>query len=259
MVSAANSLLARARFDSVANIDQRASAFAASGAPLDLYGIYGEMGLRAIADVLLLPSVRERTGPTRRFVDFGSGSGRLILGVAAMAEWEACTGIEAVTGLHAIACECIDSAEANEAIPPGLVTSVLADGLPHVDSPAVMAAADVCFMYSTAFPTADDGLRLPEMSASLATVMKEGSLVVTTDTLLVGRRFAFDTLKPVKGEDGDRLNCFVWRVTGAPAPSYNDAYAEVQAHWLGDDALAENDALCEALEAAAFAEVEELQ
>ena len=68
---------------------------------------------------------------------------------------------------------------------------------------------------------------------------------------LVGRRFAFDTLKPVKGEDGDRLNCFVWRVTGAPAPSYNDAYAEVQAHWLGDDALAENDALCEALEAAA--------
>mmetsp|Transcript_28077 Transcript_28077/g.83647 ORF Transcript_28077/g.83647 Transcript_28077/m.83647 type:complete len:96 (-) Transcript_28077:399-686(-) len=41
-----------------------------------------------------------------------------------MAEWEACTGIEAVTGLHAIACECIDSAEANEAIPPGLVTSV---------------------------------------------------------------------------------------------------------------------------------------
>ena len=59
-----------------------------------------------------------------------------------------------------------------------------------------------------------------------------------TGAALVGRRFAFDTLKPVKGEDGDRLNCFVWRVTGAPAPSYNDAYAEVQAHWLGDDALA---------------------
>ena len=129
------------------------------------------------------------------------------------------------------------------------MSSHFADGLPH-EIPEVMAAADICFMYSTAFPTSEDGLRLPEMSASLASALKEGSLVITTDTFLVGSRFRFEGHKMVEGDEGERLQCFVWRIIGQPSPSYDDAYAEVLAQWMGDDALTQDEKLCEALEAA---------
>ena len=257
MVGSAERVLELARFPR--RSDARWSVFSASSSP-ERHGMYAEFGLRALAEVLTLPSVLEsiEQQPSARFVDFGSGAGRLLLGAAAMAEWGACTGIEAVAGLHQIACDCIGRAESAGALSPGLVSSLHVDGLPH-ESPEVMTTADVCFIYSTAFPTAEDGLRLPELSASLASVLKAGSLVVTTDTLLVGGRFRFEQHKLVEGDEGERLQCDVWRVVGSPALSYDDAYAEVQAQCMGDDALMQDEKLCEALEVGLEAVMSDLE
>ena len=222
---------------------------AAAGAPLERYGVYGEMSFSGMAELLLHPAVHPVVARDRpRFVDYGSGSGRLLLGVAAMHEWESCAGVEAIAGLHAIASASAARAETTGLLPPGIVASLHGSGLPH-EAPAagVIAKADLCFMYSTAFPS-EDALRLPEVSASLASTMKEGSVVVTTDTFLVGDHFRFaPPLVLAKGAGGEPIQCFVWRVTREPAPSYDTAYSEVMARWMGDDPCEHNEKACEAI------------
>ena len=255
MVNAAERLLDAAGFDNTADGETKRWSLLGPQAQLS-YGVYGEMPLRAMARVLLQPTVRavttERSAP--RFVDFGSGGGRLLLGVAAMDRWESCAGIEAVPELHGIASEAILRAEATEALPPGAVLSLHSSGLPH-EVPAsqeVLSKADCVFMYSTAFPS-EDGLRHPELSASLATMLKESSVVVTTDAFLLGERFEFDELVPVQDAYGSPIHCFVWRVIGDPESCYDAAYAELVDQWMpshpAERSLAPYEAMLSELEA----------
>ena len=206
-----------------------------------------------LAEVLHSPTVRTFTDCNARFVDFGSGGGRLLLAVAAMGNWKSVSGLEVGEGLHEIACESIVRAETANAVPPDTVSSIHTDSLPHEGHAAeVMARADVCFMYSTVFPS-EDGLRLPELSASLSCVLREGSLVISTDALLVGPRFAFEALvqvdgdAPDEGEPRQRHSCYIWRIVGERASSFEEAYAEVMAEWMSDEALMRDEALFEVL------------
>eukprot|EP00966_Prymnesium_polylepis_P112382 2599751-Prymnesium_polylepis.1 len=248
MVLAANKLLDAAHFDQTTDSEQRHNV-AAAGAPLERYGVYGEMSLSGMAELLLHPAIRPAIARDHpRFVDYGSGSGRLLLGVAAMHEWESCAGVEAIEGLHAIACASAARARATGILSSGTVVSLHGNGLPHkAPAAGMIAKADLCFMYSTAFPS-EDALRLPEVSASLASTMKKGSVAVTTDTFLVGDRFKFaPPLVLAKGAGGEPIQCFVWRVIGEPAPSYETAYSDVMARWMGDDPCEHNEEACEAI------------
>lgn len=252
MITNAERVLDSAQFEQAADSGQR-FAVAADGVEtlLERYGVYGEMPLQAMAEILESPAVKAIADtPGARFVDFGSGAGRLLLGVAAMGEWASSIGVEALEGLHRIAAEAIRNAEEASAIGKGVVESVHAGVLPHESPTAeILAASDVCFAYSTAFPS-EDGLRLPELSASLSCVLREGALVITTDKFLVGERFTFVELVTVEGADGEPIHAFVWRVRGPPAPMYDDALREAVESWMGEDACAQNEGACEALLAA---------
>ena len=132
-------------FDDTTGRDHRfAIATQAPDGDLDELGVYGEFPLPAITEALNHPAARSKNS----FVDFGSGAGRLLLGVAGMRDWVSVIGVEALEGLHAIASEAIAAAETAAAIRPGVVRSIHARGLPH-ESPMANAleACDVCFMY----------------------------------------------------------------------------------------------------------------
>ena len=258
MAQRAESLLQATEFDQNADSDQRfAVAAGATGSNAEQLGVYGEFPLRGMAELLAEPHVADvldRAAGGASFVDFGSGAGRLLLGVAAMRDdWASVVGVEALEQLHAVAQASILSAEISVALKsPGIVRSVHAGVLPHeAPTSELLRDADVCFMYSTAFPS-DDGLRLPELSASLASVMREGSTVITTDKLLVGPRFVFEAMLTVQGEDEyETIHSFVWRVSGPPAESYEMALQELyDSGWMDDDACAQSPEACKALLAA---------
>ena len=72
----------------------------------DRHGAYGEFPLRSMAQLLLHPSVLDLTGGEvgrgATFLDFGSGTGRLVLDAAAA--WRVpCVGLELVPSRHAAA------------------------------------------------------------------------------------------------------------------------------------------------------------
>jgi len=251
MVARAQGVLEHVQFDSV-DSTERFTVAAATGAEEEL-GVYGEMSFEGMAEVLLHPAVSARLlGGTANFVDFGSGCGRLLLGVAAMCECESVVGLEALKPLHAIADKFIAAAESTESIGQRTVRSIHARAaLPHDDPDPDIANAlgqcDVLFMYSTAFPSEDE-LRLPELSASLSLYLREGSLVVTTDKFLVGSRYVFEALLPVVGESGERIHAIIWRVAGALEQSYESALEALHAEGrMGEDACEHNAAACEAL------------
>ena len=249
MVRAAEALLQSAEFEEIMDSTARFTVAAESAdADAERLGVYGEMPLSSIAEVLEHPVVRRYlpSDGSATFVDYGSGTGRLLLGTAAMHNWRSAVGIEAIEALHAIASEAVRKVEASKAIAAGVVRSVHATAsslLPHEDASvaAALAECDLLFMYSTAFP-AEDGLRLPELSASLACTLPAGSLVVTTDKFLVGDRFVFEALVPLLGENNERIHGLIWRVTGPPpAPAAADrGYAvelgDVHARFMGEDA-----------------------
>mmetsp|Transcript_15586 Transcript_15586/g.40309 ORF Transcript_15586/g.40309 Transcript_15586/m.40309 type:complete len:280 (+) Transcript_15586:160-999(+) len=243
MVTSAEHLLEKVKYEEMAGYAMRFKVAADSAdTDVDLHGVYGEMPLRAIAEVLDHDAVRQLADqPGACFADFGSGAGRLLLGVAAMQSWDKILGVEASRDLHALATDAIArSTMAN-------VMSIHTNGSPH-ESPAgeALTEADVLFAYSTAFPS-EDGLRLPELSASLACILRDGSVAITTDKFLVGDRFIFEAMLPVPGSDGETIHVFIWRVRGPQAPDYASALADVNARWMGEDACAQNEAACEAL------------
>ena len=176
---------------------------------------------------------------------FGSGAGRLLLGVA-------CGTVGQASPVLKLWKICTRSRMLQSKTPSLAARSVLALCeactlvLPHEAPTSVLRAAD---MYSTAFPS-DDGLRLPELSASLACVMRDGSVVITTDKFLVGPRFTFEALLPVEGSAGEAIHAFVWRVSGSQADSYDEELRTVLSDWMGEDACAQNPEACEALLAA---------
>ena len=240
-------------------------------------GAYGELPLDAFGAVLRQPVVSAalRAAATRDdgaagFVDIGSGRGRLVDTVARAKI--AAVGIEANRALH-------DSAVASFAAEPELpAESICADVYSEADTDGAaevagaLRAADLVVCYSTAFPC-DDGLRLPELSVALASSMRAGSVAVTTDKWLVGRRFRFAAHATLPGEDKDgepiqararetyslfsssdrslsdaapMLQAFVWQLMGAPRDA-NIERAEIELQWMGDDACGDNPEACEAL------------
>ena len=244
MVVAAQRVLDSTQFEKGIARDQRFTVAAKSqDADDESFGVYGEFPFRAIAELLN----HEALIGANSFVDFGSGAGRLLLGVAAMRDWDSCTGVEALSGLHAIAHDAIGNAEAAASIKGNSVRSIHGSGMPH-DEPAAeaMRDCDLVFMYSTAFPS-EDGLRLPALSASLACILRDGCVVVTTDKMLVGDRFEFVALLPLEGSEGERIHAFIWRVSGSPAATFGEAFQRVQDDFMGEDACEDNPEACEAL------------
>lgn len=278
MVLAGQQILDLGLLEQFASRWQRFAVAADTALSLE-YGAYGEFPVRSIAEILHHPLVRaaadlgaasDTCGPDdgvgggfcddgeggsvggARFVDFGSGAGRLCLAVAAMHAWGSVVGVEAMEPLHSIADMATRVAEQRGALREGVARSLhSADALPHEEPVApVLARADITFLYSTAFPS-EDGLRLPRLSASLASVLREGSLVITADKWLVGERFRFEDLTTVRGENDELIHVHIWRVVGPPpAGGYEAALVEVDEHWAGEDACADNERACQALLAA---------
>ena len=254
MVLRAETALHSTNFDAV---DQRMRFTVAAHAPdanEDTQGVYGEMPLRGMAEILQHPAVADILSESPdhgRFVDFGSGSGRLLLGVASMLDWSSVIGIEAIESLHKIASQASNALAETDATKDGITKSIhVRSAWPHEDDAAsdALEQCDVCFMYSTAFPCAEDGLRLPELSASLSCLLREGSVVVTTDKFLIGERFRFEALIPVLGDEGERIHVFIWTVVGPPHKGgYDSALDDVYGRFMDEDPCALNEAACEAL------------
>lgn len=188
-------------------------------------------------------------------VDIGSGAGRLVLAAATMRAWGSVVGIEACKTLAGLGKAAIAKLESEGVAAEGVMRSIHADanlgggavarvvdascaadpagdggGGRLVEAASALAGADIAIAYSTAFPS-PDGLRLPELSAALSAVMRPGSLVVTTDKWLVGRRFEFVDMLRIQGEEGpeDVIRAFVWRVKGEVPVSYvSDSGANTQ-------------------------------
>lgn len=218
----------------------------------DHHGAYGEFPVENMAKLLTHPAVLAQTEAqdSAGFVDIGSGAGRLLLAVAAMMQgtWTV-AGIEASEVLHLLATDAITTLEDLGKLKAGSVKSV------HADSSAAAAApflvnADIVFCYSTAFPS-DDGLRLPELSATLAATLPEGAIAITTDKWLVGERFAFEDLVVfyADGDEGDFPTlAFVWRMLGNPiAGGAVAALADIETQWMEEDACAISPLACEAM------------
>ena len=173
-------------------------------------------------------------------VDVGSGAGRLLLAASTMRPWRSVVGIEASKPLAGLGAAAIAKLEDACVLPRGAVRSIHADaylgggsveclfdascpedpagsgdGGDIAAAASALAGADIVLAYSTAFPS-QDGLRLPELSAALSAVMRPGSIAVTCDKWLVGRRFEFVDMLRIQGEEGpeDVIRAFIWRVKG---------------------------------------------
>jgi len=266
MVAAGQQIIEQGTFEQLASRWQRFRIAADTALSLE-YGAYGEFPLHSMAEILQHPIVRatieakpfSETGSDggyggAQFVDYGSGAGRLMLAVAAMHDWGSVVGVEAMESLHSMGDMAAQVAEQRGLLREGVVGSLLSgDALAHEEPVAsVMARADVTFLYSTAFPS-EDGLRLPRLSASLACAVPAGSLVITADKWLVGSRFFFEDLLTVRGENDEAIQAHIWRVVGPPmvagdgAACFEAALAEIDEHWSGEDACADNEKACHAL------------
>jgi len=179
-----------------------------------------------------------------------------VLAAATMRPWRSVCGIEASKPLAGLAQAAIARLEASGVVEKGVLSSIHADAHltggrlttviaqdvntkeAHVLDPAgegeqggdiasaasALAGADLAIAYSTAFPS-PDGLRLPYLSAALSAVMRPGTIAVTCDKWLVGRRFEFVDMVKLQGEDGpdDVIRAFIWRLKGeAPAMAAGD-------------------------------------
>ena len=223
-------------------------------------------------------------------VDIGSGAGRMVLAAATMRSWRSVAGIEACKTLAGLGEAAITKLEEEGAVAKGVMRSIHADanlgsgevecfvdascagdpagdgkGGELAEAASVLAGADIAVAYSTAFPS-PDGLRLPELSAALSAVMRPGSIVVTTDKWLVGRRFEFVDMLRIQGEEGpeDIIRAFIWKVKGdvpVAAPSATSGgggdeglkvvaqeLEEINLEWMDDeDACSQNSEACAAM------------
>ena len=221
-------------------------------------------------------------------VDIGSGAGRLLLAASTMRPWRSVVGIEASKPLAGLGAAAIAKLEDELVLPHGMVRSIHADaflgggsveclfdascpedpagsgdGGDIAAAASALAGADIALAYSTAFPS-KDGLRLPELSAALSSVMRPGSIAVTCDKWLVGRRFEFVDMLRIQGEEGpeDIIRAFIWRLKGdvpvASAEQDGEGRAgvsvvaaeleEINREWMDEeDACSQNGEACAAM------------
>lgn len=144
---------------------------------------YGEFDLAFFFQLLKLAEPR----PNERFVDIGSGCGRLVFAAAAVYEWELAAGVEILRDLHVVATQAharlyTASEECGVPLAPcTLVCEEVATALP----PLLEAAPSTCvaFVYATCWPSV--GPYLTELSLMLATSLETGSRVISVDKQLV--------------------------------------------------------------------------
>ena len=146
---------------------------------------YGEFDLAAFFTLLDLATPT----PADRFVDLGSGCGRLVLAAALRYDWEGgCTGIEILADMHELAMTSharLTEQAAELGVPLARCTLLHAsvdDALPTAllaDPPT----SAVVFVYATCWPSS--GPYLSELSALLGDNLPAGSRVVTVDKRLV--------------------------------------------------------------------------
>ncbi|KAL1523419.1 hypothetical protein AB1Y20_018359 [Prymnesium parvum] len=144
---------------------------------------YGELRLDFFWELLAAAAPRA----AERFVDVGSGCGRLVLAAALAHEWEWAAGVELLRGLHEVA----------EASHASLREAARAEGVPLAPCRFVCAEAEralpsllgaegstaVVFVYASCWPSV--GPYLPRLSQTLAAVLPSGSRVITVDKQLV--------------------------------------------------------------------------
>ena len=215
---------------------------------------YGEFDLglfeRALTRIeMLLAKKRNRAiiGGTKKFVDIGSGCGRLVLAAALLRpRWAICeetgarngkfTGIEILSSLHGRAVLAHRRALEDNHIDTADAAVLQCCHFLHVDmcsdeAKDVLLEADAIFSYSTAFPTDDyDGITVALLSRALLGV-RQGCIVATVDNWLgdvlmekptigsAGLVCRFELLEELKGYNQDFDDCssvFLWDVSYGP-------------------------------------------
>ena len=157
---------------------------------------YGEFSLPFF--FALLQDAGPRAG--ERFVDVGSGCGRLVLAAALWHEWVTASGIEVLQELHtdAVAAHARLSAFVDDEPSIGLAPCQFVCGEADAELPALLrggsgggggggsggeASTCVAFVYATCWPGV--GPYLPALSETLANHLPAGSRVITVDKQLV--------------------------------------------------------------------------
>lgn len=139
-----------------------------------------------------------RPSPGERFVDVGSGCGRLVAAAALLHAWESASGIEVLNDLHTLGARSMarlketlrDGAGAQMGVTLAPCTLRLGEAdalLPHVlssrTSSGLPAPPAVVFVYATCWPSV--GPYLGSLSRTLAASLASGSRVITVDKQLV--------------------------------------------------------------------------
>lgn len=174
---------------------------------------YGEFDLGFFWELLHAAAPR----PSERFVDVGSGCGRLVLAAALAHDWRLAMGIELLQGLHNLA-ECSYATLEREAstvdniklAPCAFLNEEVDTALPKLFSTGDSEAA-VVFVYASCWPSV--GPHLTKLSRSLAAVLPLGSRVITIDKQLVSS----DETASADGAGSWRFNL----VTTTTRPNYN--------------------------------------
>lgn len=140
---------------------------------------YGEFDLDFFWALLRAAAPR----PSERFVDVGSGCGRLVMAAALAHDWQVAAGIELLGGLHSVAEQThatLRAASDEDGIPLApcrFLCEEAESGLSKLLDPAGDSA--VVFVYASCWPSV--GPYLTELSSSLAAVLPSGSRVITVD------------------------------------------------------------------------------
>lgn len=178
-------------------------------------------------EAFLLAALREVSSGLR-FVDCGSGVGRLVHAAALLGAFESCRGIEIVEDLHRLAIvaterleqhrqDCADESARDIKTRLASITLLCCDLNSEL---AALHDADVLFAYSSTWPAFGNGLT--EFSAIVGSKCVPGSIVVTTDRTLVadGQPWEFELLHECEGrnqETGGISTAYLWRVKSSLA------------------------------------------
>ncbi len=93
---------------------------------------YGEVTIASLAAVLYSPLIRLKAGGN--FYDLGSGSGRGVFAAALLHNFDRCTGIEIISGLHTAASAVLDRWNISDA--PNVITYQTANNNSSASAPA---------------------------------------------------------------------------------------------------------------------------
>ena len=136
------------------------------------------------------------------FCDVGSGTGRLVLWAAASDRWKSVAGVELLPSLHRTAVETREKAlelimegEFQLQTDPWLIN--LHEGSFEDGALLDWDEIDVCFAYTTAFPS-DENNVLVELTAALKKRLRAGCIVATTDYHLGD---GFQVIEHMSGEN----------------------------------------------------------